>query len=404
MKIQQVELSKLNPAKYNPRDISKDQLSALAASLSRYGFVEPVVVNQRNMVIVGGHQRVKAWQGLGESSVPVVFVDLDDAEERALNLALNKISGDWNEEKLSEVIRELKGFDFDDFTSTGFSLDEINGLGGLIGVGERTPTKDPDDIPEPPKTPITQQGDIYEIGNHRLMCGDSSIIQDVGRLMEGEKADMVFTDPPYNLASDSKGSYKGVRENMARLMESEWDKNFDPEKVLENILSVLAPDAVVYVCTSHHLAGKIWEWMKGWAKFHSFCTWAKPNPMPSVTKRHWTFNAELICYATRGKHVCNFPKEGHARSVWEINKINKCDLHPTMKPVEIPLKGIEFSSRPGQLVLDFFGGAGSTMVACQQSGRINRMMEINPVFCDVIVARMKALFPELVVTRNGKPF
>jgi DNA modification methylase len=189
---------------------------------------------------------------------------------------------------------------------------------------------------------------------------------------------------------------------MAKLMDSEWDRNFDPLRALDAIVSVLSENATLYVCTSHHLAADIWTHMKSWASLTGWCVWSKPNPMPSLAKRHWTWNAELICYATRGKHVFNFPDEGHALSVWSFTKVSKCDLHPTMKPISIPEHAIKHSSNEGQIVGDFFGGAGSTMMACEGLGRKCFTMEISPAYCDVILDRWTKLTGKDPVREDGK--
>jgi DNA modification methylase len=205
--------------------------------------------------------------------------------------------------------------------------------------------------------------------------------------MDGKKADMVFTDPPYNIASENKGVAAEVSKAHRDLMNAEWDKGFDFAEVQGCLLAAIAENATVYVCTSHHLAGSIWQWMKTWSSHSNWCVWSKPNPMPSLMKRHWTWSGELICYGTRGKHVFNFPDEGHALSIWTITKVNGSSGHPTEKPVSVPEHAVLHSSKKGQLVLDLFGGSGSTLIACEKTGRQARLMELDPAYCDVIVKR-----------------
>lgn len=241
-----------------------------------------------------------------------------------------------------------------------------------------------EDLPEEPKA---KPGDLYQLGDHRLICGDSTDINVIDRLMDGQKADMVFTDPPYNVASDSKNFAADVSKAMDKLSKSEWDMNFDINSALDPIYTALAEDVTVYICTSHFLAGKIWDWMKTFANHDSYCIWSKPNPMPSLSKRHWTWNTEIICYATRGKHIFNFPKEGHALSTWTINKKNGETGHPTEKPVEVAAMAISHSSKADNIVFDAFGGSGSTLMACEQLGRKCYMAELDPKYIDVIIAR-----------------
>ena len=198
---------------------------------------------------------------------------------------------------------------------------------------------------------------------------------------------MVFTDPPYNIASDSKNFAADCSKAMEDLSHQEWDKDFDIESALNSIYLIMAEDVTVYVCTSHFLAGRIWNWMHQWASHNSYCIWSKPNPMPSLSKRHWTWNTEIICYATRGKHTFNFPKEGHALSTWTINKKNGSSGHPTEKPIEVPAMAISHSSKKRDIIVDLFGGSGSTLIACEELGRKCYTCEIDEHYCDVIIQR-----------------
>lgn len=198
---------------------------------------------------------------------------------------------------------------------------------------------------------------------------------------------MVFTDPPYNIASDSKNFASDCSKAMNKLSEAEWDKDFRIEDALNSIYEIMSQDLTVYICTSHFLAERIWAWMRQWADHYSYCIWNKPNPMPSLSKRHWTWNTEIICYATRGKHTFNFPKEGHALSTWTINKKNGSSGHPTEKPIEVPAMAISHSSKERDIVLDVFGGSGSTLIACEQLDRKCYMCELDPHYVDVIIER-----------------
>lgn len=217
------------------------------------------------------------------------------------------------------------------------------------------------------------------------------------------KADLVFTDPPYNLASDPKniaaqqlrpGSY-------GTLANSEWDKNFQIRPALDSLFQFLSENCSVYVCTSHFLAGEIWEWMKTNFETSNYCVWFKPNPMPSLTKRHWTWSSELICYATRGTHVFNFPLEGHAQNVWTFQKNRANDLHPTMKPLSVPEHAIIHSSDPGNIVADLFLGSGSTLIACEKTKRQCFGMEIDPNYCEVILERWQKFTGQQAIREDG---
>src|SRR3954468_10931520 len=246
-----------------------------------------------------------------------------------------------------------------------------------------------DEPPEPPAEPVTRLGDVWRLGEHVLVCGDSTESAVVSTALRGKRVPLIFTDPPYNVAGhDISGT--NLRDSYARLKASPWDKDFSFASVQDSIMRGLADDGSVYICTQQHLAGDIWEWMRRWADFYSYIVWTKNNPMPSLHKRHWTWNTELICYATRGRHTFNFPLEGHALSTWAIAKSRVNDLHPTMKPVAVPAHAIAHSSAPRDIVRDLFGGAGSTLLAAEQLGRKAPLIEIDPAYCDVIVSRYEA--------------
>ena len=328
----------------------------------------------------------------GMKEVPCFVVHLSEEKERQANIALNKISGRFDEDKLKAV---LKGLSPSVVKLAGFDPKDLM----QMSIG---PIIREDEAPEPPKTPISKLGDIWQLGEHRLMCGDSTDAEAVAKLMDGRKADIIFTDPPYNSASESKNYAADCSKAMGMLALAEWDKGFNIITVLKNILNAISDNASVYICTSHFLAGDIWAWMKTWADHYYYCIWSKPNPMPSLSKRHWTWNTELICYATRGKHIFNFPNEGHALSTWIINKRNGDTGHPTEKPVGVPANAIIHSSNEGCSVLDLFGGSGSTLIACEQLGRKCYMMELDPHYCDVIIQRWENLTGEKAVMLSEK--
>ena len=382
-----VAVDNLIPYVNNAKQHSDSQVTKIASSIREFGFLNPVLIDASYNVIAG-HGRILAAKKLHMDEVPCLFVEgLTDAQRKAYILADNRLSelGEWDMDLVMVELEELDELGFDT---------ELTGFDFQV---EPEITDDEDDIPEPPTEPKAKLGDLYQLGRHRLICGDSTDVNVVDRLMDGVKADMVFTDPPYNIASDSKNFAADVSKAMKNLSESEWDKNFDIREVLDNILASIAENATVYVCTSHFLASDIWKWMKEWSDHYSYCVWSKPNPMPSLSKRHWTWNTELICYATRGKHTFNFPKEGHALSTWTINKKNGETGHPTEKPVEVPAMAVSHSSKENDVVLDLFGGSGSTLIACGQLNRKCYMCELDPKYIDVIIERWENLTGEKAV-------
>jgi DNA modification methylase len=384
--IEMIGIEKLIPYAKNSRTHSEEQVAQLAGSIKEFGFNNPVLIGQDD-VIIAGHGRVMAARKVGLMEVPCIRLKhLTETQRKAYIIADNRLAlnAGWDNELLTIELNDLLEDNFA-LDILGFDTDELKNL--LDPVKPTEGLTDEDAVPEAPEEPKTKLGDIYQLGRHRLMCGDSTSIDAVEKLMDGQKADMVFTDPPYNIASENEGIASSVSKAHKNLMNSEWDKGFNFADVQNCIFASISQDATVYVCTSHHLAPSIWQWMKDWAKYYGWCSWSKPNPMPSLMKRHWTWNAELICYATRGKHTFNFPKDGHALSTWTIQKKNGNSGHPTEKPTEVPSHAIKHSSNPNDLILDLFGGSGSTMIACEKLGRTNFTMELDPKYCDVIVKR-----------------
>ena len=373
--IKSLSLDPINARKHNQKN-----LDAIKGSLSKFGQQKPIVIDD-NGVVIAGNGTLVAAQALGWTEIAAAHTGLKDHLAQAYALADNRSGelAEWDTQNLNLSLTQLKDLDFD-LESIGFDEKDLRTLApdiaepGLI---------DDDEVPEVTETRC-KPGDLWILGEHRLLCGDSTNVQHVERLMGGEKADMVFTDPPYNHGSEEKLVAQSVSHAMKKLSNSEWDKNFSFLDVAGSIDIAKAENATVYVCTSWHLAGQIWGWMGAHA--HGYCIWHKPNPMPSLMKRHWTWATELICYATYGKHTFNFPKEGHASNVWTITK--KSDgSHPTMKPVELVERAITHSSNSGPKILDLFLGSGSTLIACEKTNRRCFGMEIDPHYCDVIVAR-----------------
>ena len=355
-------------------------MDKVASSIREFGFKVPVVID-KDGVIVAGHTRVKAAEHLGIKEIPcIVADDLTEEQIKAFRLADNKTAefADWDFEILAEELADINDIDMSEF---GFDIDALD---------DEEPETEEDETPQEAESRC-RRGDLWKLGGCRLLCGDSTNSATIDRLMDGEKTDMVFTDPPYNIASDSKNYAADYSKAMQKLSRAEWDKDFDIMASLNTIYETLSKNASVYICTSHFLAGQIWQWMKEWADHYSYCVWSKPNPMPSLSKRHWTWNTELICYGTRGKHIFNFPKEGHALSTWTINKKNGQSGHPTEKPVEVPATAISHSSNEGSIVLDAFGGSGSTLIACEQLKRRCYMCEIDEHYCDIILQRWETL-------------
>jgi DNA modification methylase len=380
-----------HPRNYNQHPPA--QIERLAASLQQFGQVRPIVVHKNT--IIAGHGVYLAAQHLNYQALRVTQLPDDWTDEQAMAYLVadneTRRGAEPDDAELAALLDELRpSFDLG---SLGFDEAEYSAL--LDGL---TP-----DLPEPggggdefepdEAAPCrVQTGDVWLIGGvHRLICGDCTDPATVDRLMQGERADMVFTDPPYNLAdSDKLLAASAISDSYGVLKDSAWDKAFDPEPALRQLLRILAPDCVVYICTSQFLAGAIWGWMAQWADFYNYVVWCKPNPMPSLTGRHWTWGTELICYATRGKHAFNGVQGSHLLNWWQINRASHVSEHPTEKPVQVPCHAIEHSSNKSNLVLDPFLGSGTTIIAAHRTGRRCYGCEISPEYCEVILQRCEA--------------
>jgi DNA modification methylase len=385
-----VVFEKRNPrdlvfASYNPRKDLRPgdpEYDRIKSSILRYDYVDPVIVNSDN-TIIGGHQRVKVLIDLGYAEIDVVVVDLDKDREKGLNLSLNKISGSWDDEALALLLAELRDKDLE----TGFADEEVEKLLGRIGESVSL-DEDFDPVGELERItePVTRIGDLYVMGRHRLLCGDSTDADSVATLMGGESARMVFTDPPWNVDYGSVEHNGRGRAILNDNMDSESFRRF-----LGNMAALMAghtvPGAMVYVVMSSSEWGTLMPVMRD-AGFHWSTTvvWVKDSLVLSRKDYHTRY--EPIWYGWREGAARLRPLEDRTQSdVWEIDRPKRSDEHPTMKPVALVARALVNSSGPGDVVLDPFGGSGTTLAACEQAGRSCRMMELDPGYCDVIVRR-----------------
>lgn len=393
------KLHQLMPWPRNPRYIKTDQAERLVSSVEDFGQVETLAIGPDD-ALYNGHQRLNVLAGQYgmdyEVDVRVSSRPLTEKERERLTILLHKgAAGNFDWEILANE------FEFDDLLEWGFSEDELFGHDfdpspeENVGADTEPQINRADELREEWGTEL---GQMWACGEHRLLIADCTDADAVARLMGGEKAELVFTDPPYNIASENEVFAANVSQSMSDLKSADWDKDFDLRPSLDSRLGAMAADCTVYVCTSHHLSHIVWSWMKEWSAHHEWCAWHKPNPMPSLSKRHWTWDGELIPYATRGKHTFNFPDEGHAPSIWRIPKSKDTD-HPTEKAVGVPEMAISHSSKIGSAIFDPFAGSGTTGIACHNLGRKARMIEISPAYGAVILQRMKehtGVTPELI--------
>lgn len=379
-------LEELKPYEFNPRSIAKKEVERLKRSIKASGYNAPILIDTDN-TIIAGHQRWHVLKLLGYDQVDVRVASkkLTDKQFQRINIQDNVDFGRFEKNLLNEY------FNRDECIEWGVP-DEL-----FYEDAEVLPTSegltDDDDVPDDKEfeDAKTRPGDLYILGEHRLLCGDATNLTDVEKLMNGEKADMLFTDPPYNVGGKSKNfvAKSGLRDGKSHdeLSNAEWDKNFVIEDALVNVAIAMKESFTGYIWTSHYLINRIWEFFKDYDTTN-YLVWSKTNPMPSLTKKHPTFNTELCAYVAHGKErTINFPDEGHFLSCRELPQKNGNRVHPTQKPVELIEPIIEFSSNQRQIVLDLFGGSGSTMIACEKIHRSCYTMEISPKYCDVIVAR-----------------
>lgn len=389
MKIEMMAIDKVIPYARNPRR-NESGVDKVSASLKEFGWRQPIVCD-KEMVVIVGHTRLLAAKKLQMTEVPVHVADMTPAQAKAYRIADNRTSefAEWDNDLLKLELADLGDMDFN-IDLTGFSIDDIAGIGGEVEHGTQDAEPQVDKAADLAEKWGVESGQLWQLGDHRLLCGDSTNKEDYKKVTKGDKIDLVVTDPPYNCADKmDKEFYKNCNSKaMKELSDTQWDKGFIVEDFL-NCLSDFKPEnGSVYICTSHMLAPAIWKWMENQkASHYGYVCWCKPNPMPSLSKRHFTWATELICYATFGKHVFNFPENGHALNWWNINKIQKAGEHPTQKPVEVIKTAIQYSSNPNAIVLDTFGGSGTTIIACEQLGRKCRAIEINPGYVAVAIQR-----------------
>ena len=416
MEITNVPIKDLKPNEKNPRRITKREVQKLMRSIEEFGFVDPVIVNKhktRMNIIVGGHQRVDAATKLGMVEVPVTYVDLTEEKEQLLNIALNEISGDWDDDKLFELLKDLEERGID-LTLSGFDepiLDEI-----LSRKTQAEKDANIDQTPNAPDKPKSKHGEVYILGDHRLMCGDSTKEEDFNLLMNKQIADLSWTDPPYGV------SYKGTNNPNGR----EWDilKNDDLREdelyqfllgIYKNVCKHTKKNAPMYTCyaSTNHIIFENSLKEAGWL-IKQTLIWEKGHVL-GHSDYHWTH--EPILYCRKEDHPSWFGDRTHKTvilnsTVEDLEKLKKEELinmiaeirkdsdlirekkdpsseylHSTQKPVGLSKRLIKNSSRPNDLVIEPCCGSGSTLMACETSGRKCYAMELDPKYVDVILTR-----------------
>lgn len=381
MQIEKLKTELLIPADYNPRKDLKPgepEYEKLKRSIEQFGYVEPVIWNKTTSHVVGGHQRLKVLLDMGITEVECVVIEMDEEKEKALNIALNKISGDWDKDKLALLIADLQGADFD-VSLTGFEPAELDAL-FKDSLKDGIHDDDFDVDAELQKPAITKQGDVWMLGQHRLVCGDSTKADTFILLMDGKLANLVVTDPPYNVNYEgSAGKIKN--DNMG----NEAFYNFLLE-AFKNTEVAMAKDASIYV---FHADTEGLNFRKAFSEAGFYlsgtCIWKKQSLVLGRSPYQWQHEPVLFGWKKSGKH--NWYADRKQTTIWEFEKPKKNGDHPTMKPVALVAYPILNSSLTNCIVLDPFGGSGSTLIACDQTERICYTIELDEKYCDVIIKR-----------------
>jgi DNA modification methylase len=370
--IERRKVSALIPYARNARTHSDAQVAQIAASVREWGWTNPVLIDAEGGLIAG-HGRVLAARKLGIEDVPcMIATGWSDAQKKAYILADNQLAlnAGWDIELLKVEIGKLgaEGFDLE---LIGFGDDF---LAGLLNTGTEGLT-DPDDVPAPPAEPVTVLGDVYVLGKHRLVCGDSISADAVAELMDGAKAEMVFTDPPYGVEYQSNMRTKSPKFDVL----ANDDTELDVAPIIE-----LFSKGWVFVWTSWKVQTKWIDQFAGFGYPTNIVIWHKPGGGIGDLKKTFSSDYEVALVWNRGTELCG-------KRIGSVSTINKDGAatykHPTQKPVALAQEAIDKTTKPGATVLDLFGGSGSTLIACEMTGRSARLMELSPAYCDVIVKR-----------------
>ena len=365
LQIEYIPTADLIPYAMNSRTHSDDQVAQIAASIKEFGFTNPILIDDHE-TIIAGHGRLMAARKLKLTEVPTITLEgLTEAQKKAYVIADNKLAlnAGWDTEALTAELRRLQELEFD-LDLIGFDSDE---LAQLLEPEQVEGLTDEDDLPDVPETPVTVEGDVWVLGRHRLMCGDSTSIDAVDKLMDGQKADMVFTDPPYGMRLNADYSkMPGTTTKYENVIGDHED--FDAQNIFKVIES-----PIYYLWGADYYSSTIPLYDQG-----SYLVWSKAQS-----------EKENSVIGSRFELCWRYPKR--KKEVWFVRSINQSSerlgVHPTQKPTELSIRAIEIETKPKSNIVDLYGGSGSTLIACEKTARDCRMMELDPKYCDVIVNR-----------------
>lgn len=395
MEIKELPLKELKPAAYNPRKKLKKgdkEYEKIKQSLLKFGYVDPIIVNE-DLTVIGGHQRLTVLKDLDYETAKCVIVDLPKEDEKALNIALNKITGQWDEALLADLLLDLQESDFN-LDLTGFEPPEIDDI--LSNVHDKKLSEDEFDVEEELKKPtLSRHGDIWQLGKHRVICGDSTKAETYKQLLDDRKANLVVTDPPYNVDVEETAG-KILNDNM-----SDGDFYQFLLSMFTQVENHMEDDASIYV---FHADTEGLNFRKAFkdAGFYlsGCCIWKKNSLVLGRSPYQWQHEPCLYGWKKKGKH--QWFSDRKQTTIWEYDRPKSSKDHPTMKPIQLMAYPIQNSSMRGTIVLDPFLGSGSTLIAADQTGRVCYGIELDEKFVDVIVKRYIEVTgdTEVTVQRN----
>lgn len=390
--IQQVPIEDLTPDPANPRHITEGELEALTRSIREFGLVDPIIARKEDKTVIGGHQRLQAARRLGLREVPVIYLDITKEKARVLNLALNKISGDFDQELLARLLADLGETPELDLTLSGFEEKEITKMLKSLEARDKRDRPETLDLDEALRSayenPRAKRGELFQLGEHRVMCGDATSAEDMQKLLGDARAHVCFTDPPYNV---NLGDHGGKQSGKSRRIKNDamapeawetfcrgWAQN-----LLGNV------DGAIYVCmstkewasVSHVLSEAGGHWS-------DTIIWAKDRFV--LGRADYQRSYEPVWYGWREGAKRHFAGGRDQSDIWRIERPSDSPLHPTMKPLALIERALENSSRPGDVVLDLFLGSGSTLIAAERTGRVCRGLELDPHYASMVIARWEA--------------
>ena len=395
MEIKELPLKELKPAAYNPRKKLKKgdkEYEKIKQSLLKFGYVDPIIVNE-DLTVIGGHQRLTVLKDLDYETAKCVIVDLPKEDEKALNIALNKITGQWDEALLADLLLDLQESDFN-LDLTGFEPPEIDDI--LSNVHDKKLSEDEFDVEEELKKPtLSRHGDIWQLGKHRVICGDSTKAETYKQLLDDRKANLVVTDPPYNVDVEETAG-KILNDNM-----SDGDFYQFLLSMFTQVENHMEDDASIYV---FHADTEGLNFRKAFKEAGFYlsgcCIWKKNSLVLGRSPYQWQHEPCLYGWKKKGKH--QWFSDRKQTTIWEYDRPKSSKDHPTMKPIQLMAYPIQNSSMRGTIVLDPFLGSGSTLIAADQTGRICYGIELDEKFVDVIVKRYIEVTgdTEVTVQRN----